>query len=255
MAARPKNILVVNDDGIHGPGLRPLAEALRPLGRVTIVVPQQERSAASHAITLHKPIRLHALEKDVYITNGTPADCVRLGVTGVLREQVDVVVSGINHGANLGADTLYSGTVGAAREGCLLGFPSVAFSLTSKNGAHFATAARFARPLVRWLLTHPLPAHCLLNVNVPNVPWGRLRGAAVTRLGRRIYGRRLTKRRDPRGQEYFWMAGAVPRGVRDIGSDVGAVASGKISITPLRLHAVVEEFIPALSMESFLKNV
>jgi 5'-nucleotidase len=176
-------------------------------------------------------------------------------VTGVLKEQVDVVVSGINHGANLGSDTLYSGTVGAAREGCLLGFPSVAFSLTSKNGSHFETAARFARPLVRWLLHRPLPDHCLLNVNVPNVPWEKLKGALVTRLGRRIYGRRLTRRKDPRGQDYFWMAGAVPRGVRDIGSDVGAVAGGKISITPLRLHAVVEEFMPTLSMEGFLKDL
>ncbi|MBL0349906.1 MAG: 5'/3'-nucleotidase SurE [Elusimicrobia bacterium] len=238
---KQKTILVVNDDGIHGPGLAPLMSALRPLGRVVVVVPQQERSAASHAITLHKPIRLREIRKDWYITNGTPADCVRLGVTGVLRERVDAVVSGVNQGANLGSDTLYSGTVGAAKEGCLLGFPSVALSLTSKDGTRFDTAARFARSLVRWMLRHGLPAHCFFNVNVPDVAWKDLRGAFVTRLGRRIYGRRLTRRRDPRGQHYYWMAGAIPRGVDEKDSDVGAVAHRAISVSLLRLLATVED--------------
>ncbi len=228
-------ILIVNDDGIHGPGLLPLVRALRPLGRVTVVVPQQERSAASHAITLHKPIRLQKLRAGVYITNGTPADCVRLGITGLLNGKADVVVSGVNHGANLGADTLYSGTVGAAKEGCLLGFSSLALSLTSKQGVHFPTAARIARSLVRWVLRHPLPAQCFLNVNVPNLPWRRLKGATVTRLGKRIYGRKLTRRVDPRGRHYFWMAGAIPRGIKEEGTDVGAIAADKISVTPLRL--------------------
>ncbi len=236
-----KTILVVNDDGIHGPGLPPLVNALRPLGRVVVVVPQQERSAASHAITLHKPIRLREIKKDWYITNGTPADCVRLGVTGILRERLDAVVSGVNQGANLGSDTLYSGTVGAAKEGCLLGFPSVAFSLTSKDGTRFDTAARFARSLVRWMLGNALPPHCFFNVNVPDVAWTELRGAAMTRLGRRLYGRRLTRRRDPRGQHYYWMAGAIPRGVAEVDSDVGAVARRVISVSLLRLLATVED--------------
>lgn len=235
MSPRRPNILVVNDDGIYGEGLKPLVRALKAAGRVTVVVPEKEQSAASHAITLHKPIRLRRLAESVYIINGTPADCVRFGALSLLKERVDVVVSGINRGANMGADTLYSGTVGAAKEGCLLGFPSAAVSLVERGRGHYDTAARFAREAVRLLLKNPLPPHICLNVNVPDRPWRDVRGAAVTYLGRRIYGREHSPRVDPRGQAYFWLAGQIPKGVASPGSDMAALRQGKISVTPVRL--------------------
>lgn len=243
---RPQ-ILVVNDDGVYGEGLRPLAKALAAVGEVTLVVPERERSAASHAITLHKPIRVRRLEKNLLIMNGTPADCARFGVIAVMKERVDLVVSGINHGANLGADTMYSGTVGAAKEACMLGLPAFAVSIASKEESpHFSTAARFAALVARRLLERPLPANTCLNINVPNRSWARCRGVAVTHLGRRIYGRALAPRVDPRGKTYFWMAGAVPRGVPEPGSDIEAIQDGKISVTPVRLYETDASFLPAL---------
>ncbi|MBL8023709.1 MAG: 5'/3'-nucleotidase SurE [Elusimicrobia bacterium] len=242
-----KNILVVNDDGVYGEGLKPLAKALARLGRVTVVVPERERSAASHAITLHKPIRVRKLEPNLYIMNGTPADCTRFGVIAMLKERADVVVSGINHGANLGADTMYSGTVGAAKEACMLGVPALAVSITTKEPKpHFATAARFAVEVARQLLTRGVPKHTCLNVNVPNRAWGSLKGVAVTTLGKRIYGRALSPRVDPRGLTYYWMAGAVPRGVAEPGSDISAIEEGKISVTPLKLYLTDDPFLPDL---------
>lgn len=230
-----KNILVVNDDGVYGAGLKPLARALAPLGRVTVVVPEKEQSAASHAITLHKPIRLRRLARDFYIINGTPADCARFGALCLLKDRVDLVVSGINRGANMGADTLYSGTVGAAKEACFLGFPAVAVSLVQPAERNFGAAARVARAVAKVLLKNPLPSNVCLNVNVPDLPWSSLKGAAVARLGRRVYGREHLPRTDPRGEAYYWMAGHVPKGLSDRGSDLAAVREGKVSITPIRL--------------------
>jgi 5'-nucleotidase len=242
-----KNILVVNDDGVYGAGLKPLARALGRLGRVVVVVPERERSAASHAITLHKPIRVRKLEPNFYIMNGTPADCTRFGVIAMMKEKCDLVVSGINHGANLGADTMYSGTVGAAKEACMLGIAALAVSVTTKEEKpHFDTAAQMAVVVAREMLNRGLPQHTLLNVNVPNHPWRSLKGVAVTTLGRRIYGRALSPRTDPRGQTYYWMAGAVPRGVAEPGSDIAAIEAGKVSITPLKLYATDDSFLTEL---------
>jgi 5'-nucleotidase len=242
-----KNILVVNDDGVYGAGLKPLARALGRLGRVVVVVPERERSAASHAITLHKPIRVRKLEPNFYIMNGTPADCTRFGVIAMMKEKCDLVVSGINHGANLGADTMYSGTVGAAKEACMLGISALAVSVTTKEEKpHFDTAARMAVVVAREMLNRGLPQHTLLNVNVPNHPWRSLKGVAVTTLGRRIYGRALSPRTDPRGQTYYWMAGAVPRGVAEPGSDIAAIEAGKVSVTPLKLYLTDDAFLPDL---------
>jgi 5'-nucleotidase len=242
-----KSILVVNDDGVYGEGLKPLAKALSRWGRVTVVVPERERSAASHAITLHKPIRVRKLEPNWYIMNGTPADCTRFGVIALLKEKCDLVVSGINHGANLGADTMYSGTVGAAKEACMLGIPALAISVTTKEEKpHFDTAARFAVDAAREILARGLPKNTCLNVNVPNHPWRSLKGVSVTTLGQRIYGRALSPRVDPRGLTYYWMAGAVPRGVADPGSDIAAIEVGKISVTPLKLYLADEQFLPEL---------
>lgn len=247
MKRAQKNILVVNDDGVYGAGLKPLARALGRLGRVVVVVPERERSAASHAITLHKPIRVRKLEPNFYIMNGTPADCTRFGVIAMMKEKCDLVVSGINHGANLGADTMYSGTVGAAKEACMLGIAALAVSVTTKEEKpHFDTAAQMAVVVAREMLNRGLPQHTLLNVNVPNHPWRSLKGVAVTTLGRRIYGRALSPRTDPRGQTYYWMAGAVPRGVAEPGSDIAAIEAGKVSITPLKLYATDDSFLTEL---------
>lgn len=247
MKKAQKNILVVNDDGVYGEGLKPLAKALSRLGQVTVVVPERERSAASHAITLHKPIRVRKLEPNFYIMNGTPADCTRFGVIAMLKERADLVVSGINHGANLGADTLYSGTVGAAKEACMLGVPALAVSVTTKEEKpHFVTAARFAVEVARKILDCGLPKNTCLNVNVPDHPWRLLKGVAVTQLGQRIYGRALSPRVDPRGLTYYWMAGAVPRGVAEPGSDIAAIEAGKISISPLKLYMTDDTFLPDL---------
>ena len=242
-----KNILVVNDDGVYGAGLKPLARSLGRLGRVVVVVPERERSAASHAITLHKPIRVRKLEPNFYIMNGTPADCTRFGVIAMMKEKCDLVVSGINHGANLGADTMYSGTVGAAKEACMLGIAALAVSVTTKEeNPHFDSAARMAVVVAREMLNRGLPPHTLLNVNVPNHPWRSLKGVEVTTLGRRIYGRALSPRTDPRGQTYYWMAGAVPRGVAEPGSDIAAIEAGKVSVTPLKLYLTDDAFLPDL---------
>ncbi len=162
----------------------------------------------------------------------------------MMKEKCDLVVSGINHGANLGADTMYSGTVGAAKEACMLGLPALAVSVTTKEEKpHFETAARMAAVVAREILNRGLPQHTLVNVNVPNHPWRLLKGVAVTTLGRRIYGRALSPRTDPRGQTYYWMAGAVPRGVAEPGSDIAAIEAGKVSITPLKLYATDDSFL------------
>lgn len=230
-----RRILVVNDDGIYGEGLRPLAKALAPLGEVTVVVPEKEQSAASHAVTLHKPIRLRRLGERLYIINGTPADCARFGALCLMKEKVDLVVSGVNRGANMGADTMYSGTVGAAKEACFLGFRAMAVSLVQPAARHFEAASRVARDVAALVLKNGLPPHVCLNVNVPDRPWRALKGVAVTSLGKRVYGREHTPRLDPRGQAYYWMAGHIPKGVPSPGSDLAAVRDGKVSVTPLRL--------------------
>lgn len=242
---RPR-ILVVNDDGIYGEGLRPLAKALAPLGDVSVVVPEKEQSAASHAITLHKPIRLRRLDETFTIINGTPADCVRFGALCLLKEKVDLVVSGINRGANMGADTLYSGTVGAAKEACFLGFRAMAVSMMQPAEKYYDAAARVAVRVARMLLRTAPPPNVCLNINVPHRPWASLKGAAVTYLGKRLYGRDHAPRMDPRGQEYYWMAGQIPKSLPAPGSDLAAVQAGKVSITPIRLDLTDGDALVAL---------
>jgi 5'-nucleotidase len=239
-------ILVVNDDGIYGEGLRPLAAALAGLGRVTVVVPEKEQSAASHAITLHKPIRLRRIDEDFYIINGTPADCARFGTLCLLKEKVDLVVSGVNRGANMGDDTLYSGTVGAAKEACFLGFKAMAVSLVQPAVRNFPAAARAARRIAALVLKNGLPENVCLNVNVPDRPWASLKPPVVTHLGRRVYGREHVPRLDPRGQAYYWMAGHVPKGILSPGSDLAAVRDGRVSVTPLRLDLTDGDALVAL---------
>lgn len=238
MSKTPR-ILITNDDGIHGPGLHPLAQAMRKLGRVTIVVPDAERSADSHSLTLHKPLRLHRVDKDFYSLNGSPADCTRFATLEIFKSSIDLVVSGINKGLNLGEDVIYSGTVAAAREGTLLSAPSLAFSQTRPEkdnpAIDFGPGARFALRMAKLVLRNGLGPGLLLNVNFPSPRRGAFRGAQITRLGRRLYTKVVTKRTDPRGTDYYWLTGKTVGGVPDANTDVRAIARGFISVTPLHI--------------------
>ena len=243
---RPR-ILVCNDDGINGPGLPALIAAMRRIGRVTVSVPEQERSADSHSLTLHKPIRVHRAGPDVYTLNGSPADCSRFGVLEILKGKADLVVSGINRGYNLGEDVIYSGTVAAAMEATLLRIPSIAFSL-DPDGGDYRPAAAFAQRLARQTLRRGLPIGVCLNVNFPAAPkGGSYKKVLPAKLGRRIYGTDITRRADPRGLEYYWLAGQQVTGVDEPGTDVGAVSHGAISVTPLKIDNTDAAFLQALS--------
>ncbi len=238
MTDRPQ-ILVTNDDGINAPGIIALRAALLIVGDVTVVAPERPRSASGHAITLHKPLRadLHLLPGggQGYATNGTPSDCVVLGVLALVK-RCDLVISGINHGANLGEDLTYSGTVSAAMEGAICGIPSFAISLMDTETPDFGPAAAFAARLARKLLTIKLPPDTLLNVNVPAVPGPEIKGVAITRQGRRRYEGRVERRLDPRGRPYYWLGGESIEDVNGSGSDGEALQNNYISITPLHLN-------------------
>jgi 5'-nucleotidase len=239
-------ILVCNDDGINGPGLGPLISAMRRFARVTVSVPEHERSADSHSLTLHKPIRVRRVASDVYTLNGSPADCARFGILEILKGRVDLVVSGINRGYNLGEDVIYSGTVAAAMEATLLRIPSIAFS-SDPDVPDYKPAASFGLKLAKQTLRRGLPVGVCLNVNFPVAAKGGFKGAVAAKLGRRIYGTDITRRSDPRGMEYFWLAGQQVTGVDEPGTDVGAVSHGKISVTPLKMDNTDGEMLQTLS--------
>ena len=249
--ARQKRILVVNDDGLHGEGLNPLREALAPLGKVTAIVPERERSAASHCLTLHKPLRLKPHGPGLFAINGTPADCARIGVLHLMRAGVDLVVSGINRGHNLGQDVIYSGTVAAASEAALLGVPALALSQGLKGGrGDYRAAAAFAVRAAKRLLAGPKRG-TLLNVNVPALAPEDVKGWKIVRLGERLYDQNVAVRRDPRGDLYFWMVGRWVKG-RDLpGTDVAAVRAGYISVTPLRLDSTDDAALPKVAAWRF----
>ena len=201
-------ILLSNDDGYFAPGLAALAEALHGLGEVVVVAPEQNRSGASNSLTLDRPLLLKQAASGFYFVNGTPTDCVHLAVTGMLDELPDIIVSGINNGANMGDDTIYSGTVAAATEGFLLGIPSIAISLTSFEGNNFATAGRVARELVERFVRDPIREPVLLNVNVPDISYSELNGMEVTRLGRRHKAEPVVKMTSPRNETVYWVGAA-----------------------------------------------
>lgn len=241
-------ILLSNDDGVMATGLNALRTALADLGEVTVVAPDREQSGASRSLTLERPLRIRRTGERVYSVDGTPTDCVLLavrGVPGVVRVQPDLLVSGINHGPNLGDDVTYSGTVAAAAEGSLMGIPALAVSLVSWDPQSFGTAARVTRDLVRRLLCAPLPARTLLNVNIPDRPFEELRGIRVTRLGRRVYPDVIVAQKDPRGKACFWIGGEAPTWEPGPGTDFEAISEGFVSVTPLQLdltdHARLEE--------------
>ncbi|MEL6352269.1 MAG: 5'/3'-nucleotidase SurE [Cyanobacteria bacterium J06627_28] len=244
------NILVSNDDGIFALGIRALANALANAGHtVTVVCPDRERSATGHGLTLHRPLRVNQIE-DVFNPNieawacsGTPSDCVKLALDAVLPSPPDFVVSGINHGANLGTDVLYSGTVSAAMEGVLEGIPAIAFSLTSFSCKTFQPAADFAVKLVAHLEANPLNLPILLNVNVPPVPAEDIKGAVVARQGIRRYFDQFEKRTDPRGKIYYWLAGEVmEEGEAESLSPSGLVSAGTDSAIEAERAALQEKF-------------
>jgi 5'-nucleotidase len=228
-------ILLSNDDGYFAPGLEALADALAGLGEIVVVAPEQNRSGASNSLTLDRPLFLKQAPNGFHFVNGTPTDCVHLAVTGMLEYLPDIIVSGINLGANMGDDTIYSGTVAAATEGFLLGIPSIAVSLTSFEGKHFATAGRIARELVERFVRDPIREPVLLNVNVPDVPYAELQGTEVTRLGRRHKAEPVVKMRSPRNETVYWVGAAGAAADAGPGTDFNAVERGCVSITPLQV--------------------
>ncbi|MFN4148842.1 MAG: 5'/3'-nucleotidase SurE [Rhodocyclaceae bacterium] len=229
------NILLSNDDGYLAPGLVALAAALQDLAKITVVAPERNRSGASNSLTLDRPLLLKTAENGFHYVNGTPSDCVHLAVTGMLPVEPDMVISGINLGANMGDDTIYSGTVAAAMEGYLLGVPALAVSLASFAGSHFDTAARVVRQLVERHQTRPFGAPVLLNVNVPDVPFEALTGWEVTRLGRRHKAEPVVKQISPRGDTVYWIGAAGEAADAGVGTDFHAVAQNEVSITPLQI--------------------
>lgn len=239
-------ILLTNDDGIYSHGLWALYTELKKMGDVTIIVPDQERSGISHSITLHKPFRIHKVpfppnpKVVAYIANGTPADCVRFGVLGMLNRKVDFVVSGINTGPNLGEDVVYSGTCAAAREACMLGVKAVAVSM--KDGKNYKTAAVITGRIVKKIKSLNSEG-IFFNVNVPDVELKKIKGIRVTALGKRIYSDDITKQEDPRGKIFYWLAGEPVSGTPVKGTDIEAVMDGYVSITPVKVNATSFEDI------------
>ena len=248
---RVYHILVTNDDGVQAPGLLALKKALEGLGKITVFAPDHNWSVAGHNKTMHKPLRVNRTQladgTPALITNGSPSDCVGLAILGLVQPKLDLVVSGINQGPNMGHDITYSGTVAAAMEAAVFGIPAIAVSLdTFESGKDFGPAARFAALLAAQVLKEGLPPDTLLNVNVPAIPGDQIRGVMFTRLGKRIYQDELICRQDPRGQDYYWIGGAPPSGVIEDGTDIGAIANGYISVTPLNLDMTDYRLLRAL---------
>lgn len=237
-------ILVTNDDGIYSEGLRKLAAACREVGDVIIVAPDREQSAASHALTLNRPLRLLQIEADEWIVDGTPADCVNLAILKLMKDaRPDLIVSGINFGPNLGDDVTYSGTISAAFEGALLNIPSVAFSAVVGKHFSFDPCAAFAGALVRIALEQHRDPRIVLNVNFP---LGEFRGVKIAPLGQRTYTEGVIERLDPRGRKYYWIGGEPPVWHPGEGTDFDAVQNGYVSITPLHLDLTHHESIARL---------
>ncbi len=228
-------ILLSNDDGYFAPGLAVLAEALSKVAEVIVVAPERDRSGASNSLTLDRPLMVRKSHLGFLYVNGTPTDCVHLAVTGLLDQLPDMVVSGINHGANMGDDTIYSGTVAAATEGFLLGIPAIAMSLAKQASGNYAAAARVAVDLVSHFQREAVRQPMLLNVNVPDLPYERLAGRRVTRLGRRHKAERVVQSINPRGDTVYWIGAAGDAADAGEGTDFHAVASGYVSITPLQI--------------------
>jgi 5'-nucleotidase len=228
-------ILLSNDDGYFAPGLAALAEAVQQVAQIDVVAPERDRSGASNSLTLSRPLRMHRAANGFHFVDGTPTDCVHLAITGLLAQEPDIVISGINHGANLGDDVIYSGTVAAAMEGRFLGLPAIAVSLVGREGRHFTTAARVVLDLLDKLKSHQLPTDTILNVNVPDIPYEELQGVEATRLGQRHKAEPVIKSADPNGSPVYWVGRAGPEADAGPGTDFNAVRQQRVSVTPLHV--------------------
>ncbi len=229
------HILLSNDDGYLAPGLGAMARALSETDTITVVAPERDRSGSSNSLTLERPLRVHMAENGFYFVTGTPTDCVHLAITGLLDEEPDMVVSGINAGANMGDDVLYSGTVAAAMEGRFLGLPAIAVSMTSYDPLHYETGVKAIAGIIDRLRSEPLQRTSILNVNVPDVPWDEIKGYKITRLGNRHKSEGVIRQTDPRGDDMYWVG--PPGAAQDAGegTDFHAVEQKFISITPLQI--------------------
>jgi len=239
-------ILLSNDDGYQAPGLRALAAALAQVAEITVVAPERNRSGASNSLTLDLPIRAQRHTDGFISVDGTPTDCVHLAITGLLEREPDMVIAGINDGANLGDDVLYSGTVAAATEGRFLGLPAIALSMSRHNPHHFDTGARVALELVELLRRRPLAADTILNVNVPDRPFAELKGFQATRLGHRHKAEPVIKSADPRGRTLYWVGPAGAEADAGPGTDFHAVREGFVSVTPLQVDLTRHSELPRL---------
>ncbi|MFO7983537.1 MAG: 5'/3'-nucleotidase SurE [Desulfuromonadales bacterium] len=253
-------ILVTNDDGILSAGLTTLAEHLQSLGDVVVVAPDRERSAVGHSLTLHSPLRATELSPGRYAVDGTPTDCVNLGVHGLFAQRPDLVVSGINVGSNMGDDVTYSGTVAAAMEATLMGVPAFAVSLDVEAGlsADYSGAARFATLLARKMKEHRLPPDTFLNVNMPACPPEEVRGVRITRQGKRVYGDLIVEKLDPRGRKYYWIGAGELGFKNEEGTDFHALRNRCVSVTPLHIDLTNYRSFDALagwSLEQFTTNL
>ena len=229
------HILISNDDGYFAPGIILLAEMLAPLAEITVVAPERDRSGSSNSLTLDRPLSVRQAQNGFYFVNGTPTDCVHIAVTGLLPRLPDIVISGINYGANVGDDTIYSGTVAAATEGFLLGIPSIAISLVAEGGGHLRTAGRVAAEVVARFLKRPIGQPVLLNINVPDMEYEKLGGMKVTRLGKRHKAEPVIKSTTPRGDVVYWIGAAGGAQDAGEGTDFHAIAGNRVSITPLQM--------------------
>ncbi len=249
-------ILVTNDDGIEAPGIMSLAAAVEDIGHVVVVAPERERSAVGHAITMHKPLRatpVNHFGKGVkaWSVNGTPSDCVKLGIEALLDSNPDIVLSGINRGPNLGTDVLYSGTVSAAIEAAILGIPSAAISLASYDATDYSVAARFARILAKNIHKNKLQKDTLLNVNIPGVSYDRIKGVKITCLGTRRYRNSFDERKDPRGQQYYWLSGEAVDEYHNDRCDINMISQNYITVTPIHFDLTKFSLIEELQKWEF----
>lgn len=244
--------LLSNDDGYRAPGLNTLADVMSSLGDLSIVAPDRNRSGASNSLTLDLPLQVTEYDEQRFFVNGTPTDCVHIAITGLLDQQPDMVISGINNGANLGDDVLYSGTVAAAMEGRFMGLPAIAVSLVGENPVHYSTAAHVVKKLVENMHVKPLPANTILNINVPDLPHDQLRGTRVTRLGQRHKSEPVIKSADPRGRPIYWIGPAGPEQDAGDGTDFHAVREGYVSITPLQVD--LTHYASLESLQSWIEQ-
>ncbi len=246
-------ILLSNDDGVHAIGLRAMYQELKKLGDVWVVAPLEEKSTTGHSLTIHKPLRMIPMGHRFYGVSGSPADCVYIGIRQVIGKMPDLVVSGINRGANLGQDVYYSGTVSAAREACILGIPSMAVSLSvdfskapPENRLNYASAAKMAVRVLKDMDGTELPKHTMLNLNVPDLPFSKIKGVKLARQGFRYYSGSILRRKDHRGKDYYWVGGKYKGFLREPDTDCTAVEMGYAALTPLKLDSTDLRFLAAL---------